>query len=211
LGLSANAWTDFHKVMQNLTQQTFDNFGKAMADVIVDSKSFSDAMKGIWKSLIKSLISEIIALIAKLIVALALKSALGLGGATVGAAASNIASLTKIAGKAASGAMINEPSLVTGLKSGKTILAGEAGAEAIVPLGGGSGGANKTAQEMGTSFAGAMDSGGVTLNVSISGQFLEADESVWQRMFRDKILPEIRRATMSNPTGNFIRRRGATT
>ena len=212
LGLSASAWTDFHKIMQNLTQQTFDQFGQAMADVIVDSKSFSDALKGIWKSLIKTLIAEIVTLIAKLIVALALKSALGLGGASVGAAASNISALTKIAGKAANGAMINEPSLVTGLKSGKTILAGEAGAEAIVPMGRGGSGVNKTATEMGTSFAGAMDGGGgVTLNVSISGQFLEADESVWQRMFRDKILPEIRRATMSNPTGNFIRRRGATT
>jgi len=178
--------------------------------VIVDSKSFSEALRGIWKSMIKALISEIVALIAKLIVALALKSALGLGGASVGAAASNIASLTKIAGKAANGAMINEPSLVTGLKSGKTILAGEAGAEAIVPLGGGGGnGANKTATEMGMDFSGGGGSGSVTIN--ISGQFLEANEGVWQRMFRDKILPEIRRATMSNPTGNFIRRRGATT
>lgn len=210
LGLSASGWTDFYKFMSNITQQTFDQFGQAMADVIVDSKSFSEAMKGIWKNLIKALISEIVALIAKLIVALALKSALGLGGASVGAAAGNIAALTKIAGKAATGGMINEPSLVTGLKSGKTILAGEAGAEAIVPVGRGGGGANKTASEMGTSFVGALDGGGVTLNVTIQGQFLEGNENQWQRMFREKILPEIRRATMSNPTGNFIRRRGAT-
>lgn len=208
-GANEVTWKNFWDFASGLVQQTFDQFGKAMADVLIDSKSFGEAMRGIWKSLVKALIAEIVALIARLIIALAIKSALGLGGASVGQAAANIGALTAIAGKAASGAMINEPSLVTGLRSGKTILAGEAGAEAIVPLGGAGSGSNKTAAEMGTSFAGGGDSGNITIN--ISGQFLEANENVWQRMFRDKILPEIRRATMSNPTGNFIRRRGATT
>jgi hypothetical protein len=67
-----------------------------------------------------------------------------------------------------------------------------------------------TAKEMGMDFTGAMDSGGLNLTVNISGQFIEGNENQWQRMFREKIMPEIRRMTMSNPTGNFIRRRGAT-
>lgn len=209
-GANEVTWANFFKFASGLIQQTFDAFGKAMADVIVDSRSFSEALKSVWKNLVKSLIGEIISLIAKLVVALALKAALGLGGASVASAASNISALTKITGKAASGAMLNEPSLVTGLRSGKTILAGEAGPEAIVPLGGrGGAGANKTASEMGTDFS--MGGGGTSININISGQFLEGNENMWQRMFREKILPEIRRATMSNPTGNFIRRRGATT
>lgn len=205
-GLQANTWTQFWDLASNLVQQTFDNFGKAMADVLVDSKSFGEAMKGIWKSFIKSLISELVALIAKLVVALALKAALGLGGASVASAASNIAALTNITKKAATGGMINEPSIVTGLKSGKQILAGEAGPEAIVPSGGG-GGKNMTASEMGMDFSG----GGGQVTINITGQFLEGSETQWQRMFRQKILPEIRRATMYNPTGNFQRKRGATT
>lgn len=196
------------KKFAGIVDNMFSDFGRAMADVIVDSKNFSDALKQVWKSLVKALISEIITLIAKLIVALALKSALGLGGASVGAAAANIASLTQLAGKAATGAMINEPSLVTGLKSGKTILAGEAGPEAIIPTGGGAGATNKTASQMGMDFSGG--GGGVSLTINIQGQFLEANENTWQRMFREKILPEIKRVTMTNPTGNFIRRRGAT-
>jgi phage-related minor tail protein len=107
--------------------------------------------------------------------------------------------------------MINEPSIVTGLKSGKRILAGEAGAEAIIPMGKGGAGGNKTASEMGTSFAGAFDQGAPNITIQINGQFLEGNENQWQRMFREKLLPEIRRSTMSNPTGNFLRRRGATT
>jgi len=197
------------KKFAGIVDNMFSDFGRAMADVIVDSKNFGDAMRQVWKSLVKALIGEIITLIAKLIVALALKSALGLGGATVGAAAANIASLSSLAGKAATGAMINEPSLVTGLKSGKTILAGEAGPEAIIPTGGGAGGTNKTASQMGMDFSGG-GGGGVSLTINIQGQFLEANENTWQRMFREKILPEIKRVTMTNPTGNFIRRRGAT-
>lgn len=211
LGVTDVTWSSTFKRMGTIIQSTFDAFGKAMADVIVDSRNFSEALKSVWKGLVKALISEIIALIAKLIIALALKSALGLGGSSVGTAAANIVALKGLAGagKAAKGAIIGEPSLVTGLKSGKTILAGEAGAEAIVPMGGSASG-NKTASEMGMDFSGAMGGGGVNLTVNISGQFIEANETVWQKMFRDKILPEIRRATMSNPTGNFIRRRGAT-
>jgi hypothetical protein len=71
------------------------------------------------------------------------------------------------------------------------IAAGENGNhEAVVPMGAGGGGGG----------------GGITFN--ISGTFLEADPNTWQRMIREKIVPEIGRYTMINPTGNFNRRRG---
>jgi hypothetical protein len=206
--------TEMANKFTSITETMFNDFGRAMADVIVDSQNFSQAIKQVWKSLIKTLISEIVALIAKLAIALAFKSALGFGGASMGQVAASILGFQRLAskpmGESATGGIINEPSLLTGLKSGKTILAGEAGAEAIVPLGKSGSGGNMTAKEMGMDFTGAMDSGGLNLTVNISGQFIEGNENQWQRMFREKIMPEIRRMTMSNPTGNFIRRRGAT-
>lgn len=205
-GFEHGVWKTFWDAASQLVKQTFDNFGKAMADVLIDSKSFSEALKNIWKDLVKSLISEIVALIAKLIVALAIKSALGLGGASVAQAAANIGSLQKITSKNASGGMINEPSVITGLRSGKQMLAGESGPEAITPWAG----ANASNAEMGMP-PGSGSGGGGSVTINISGEFLEGDESKWQNMFRQKILPEIRRSTMSNPTGNFIRKRGATT
>ena len=48
----------------------------------------------------------------------------------------------------------------------------------------------------------------VNVNVSITGQFLEADEDKWRQVFK-KILGEVQRHTMIAPTSNFFRRRGS--
>lgn len=193
-------------VFADMILNTMNSFADGLTTMILDGKKFSEVMKQIWKDLARAMIQEIIRIIVKMIALLAIRTALGMptGGAL------GIARLA-VSGGFAEGGVINEPSLITGLRSGKTVLAGEAGAEAVVPLGGGGGGRNKSAAEMGTSFAGMLDGGGeVNLTVNISGQFLEGNENMWQRMFREKILPEVKRVTMTNPTGNFIRRRGAT-
>lgn len=55
---------------------------------------------------------------------------------------------------------------------------------------------------------GALSGRPVNVNVSISGQFLEADEDKWRQVFK-RVLGEVQRQTMIQPTSNFFRRRGA--
>lgn len=198
--------TEWVNLGTSLVGNFFDSFSHGFAEMIVDGKKFSDIMKSIWQDLAREIIAAIARMIIKWLAFLALRGVLTAFGGGAGAALGGIIA-SQASGAAATGGMINEPSVLTGLKSGKTILAGEAGPEAIVPMGGS---ANKTASEMGTSFAGGGGGGGGDIHVHIQGQFMEGNESMWRQMFRDKILPEVRRATMSNPTGNFNRKRGAT-
>lgn len=184
---------DMKKIALNVANNIFSNFGNGVADMILESRKFSDVIKQIWKDIARAVIAEISKMIAKWLAFQALKAA-GTGG---------------FGGFFAEGGIISEPSVITGLRSGVTHIAGEAGPEAVVPLGQ----MNRPGLPKNATMdeAGAGGSGGsINLTVNIEGQFIEGNETTWQRLFKDKILPEIKRVTMTNPTGNFIRRRGAT-
>jgi hypothetical protein len=192
LELETGHWADFSIDMAN---QVTDQFGQGMADMILEGKKFSDVIKGIWKSLANAIIAEIARMIAKWLVFQAMKSAAG-GG---------------FGGFFASGGIISEPSVITGLRSGISYVAGEAGPEAVVPMSQ-LHSAKAANAPLGNASVAGSDGGGGGLNVTvnISGQLIEGDETMWQRLIRDKVVPEIHRLTMSNPTGMFNRRRGAT-
>lgn len=171
----------------------FQGVGNNFSKMIVEGKNFSDSMKALFRDMAEQMISFIVQVIAKMLVLFALEQATGMGpGISSGVSA--------LSGAFADGGIINEPSIITGLRSGRRILAGEAGPEAVVPMGG-----NKTAAEMGGS-AGSGGSGSVTIN--ISGQFLEADSSTWRKLVNEQIVPAIRRFSMSSPNGPFNRTRG---
>lgn len=169
-------------------------FANGFAMMIMQGKSFSDSMKALFRDIATEIISWIIKMIIKMLIFLALREAAEKFG-PVGQAISSALGVVASAGAlthAASGGTINEPSIITGLRSGKQIMAGEAGPESISPLhatDGGSGGG-----------------GGITVN--ISGQFIEGDPASWQKLINEKIVPAIRRFTMATPTGPFTRRRG---
>lgn len=190
LDTEAKMW-DFATQMSNTF---FEGVGDSLAATIIEGKSFGAAMRNVFKQMAEAIISYVVQIIAKMLVLLALETATG-----TGAAGGKL--LGGFSGFAAEGGVIGEPSLVTGLRSGRSMIAGEAGPEYIVPS------KNMTAGKAGISFGGeGGGSGSVVIN--ISGQFLEADENAWGRLMREKILPEIRRSTMISPTGNFNRRRG---
>ena len=192
LSLAQESWGDIAK---NISSQVFTQFGNGIADMIMKGKRFSDVMKEIWKDLARAIIAEIVKMIAKWLVFLALKAATG-GGAGL---------------FFQHGGIISEPTLLIGMRSGARGIAGEAGPEVIQPIGqgglrpfspGGTGG-------LSPAFAGADDSQ-VNVTVNITGQFIEGNESKWQELIRQRIVPEIRRFTMTSPIGPFTRRRGAT-
>jgi len=175
----------------NLSETMLSSFADSTAKMIVEGGRFSDVMKKIWQQLAEAIIAQILRMIAEWLVWMALTG--GGGGAL---------------GFMQEGGMINEPSMIKGLRSGKVHIAGEAGPEMVVPTGSGSGGTNMampTASQ--ASMGGGAGGGGVTIN--ISGQFLEGSQAKWQRMLRDVIVPEVRRATMILPSGPFNRVRGA--
>lgn len=186
LGIAELDWAENAKSMAN---SVFNNFGNGVADMVLEGKRFADVMKSIWKDLARQIISYITQIIAKWLVLQALT-----GGKAGG--------LVKIAGGMAEGGMINEPSLITGIRSGRTHLAGEAGPEAVVPM--------KNVIPLQSTGTPEGSGGGGNITVNITGQFIEGNEATWQTLIRNKIIPEIRRLTMSNPTGLFNRRRGAT-
>lgn len=180
------------------TNRFFDGFGTAMADMIVDGKDFGESMKKVFKDMAKQIISYLVQMIAKIIAFLILREAArqfgGAYGQASAAAMTAAANATDWGGSGmASGGMINEPSIITGLRSGRSHMAGEAGPEAVVPFG------NVSNAEM-------AGGGGITIN--ISGHFIQGDDASWQRLMRERIVPEIRRFTMASPVGPFNRRRG---
>jgi len=178
------------------TESFFDGVGHGFADMVMEGKSFGAAMKALFKDIATEIIAWIIKMIIKMLIFLALREAASHFG-PVGQAISSAMGVVSSAGAlthAAVGATIAEPSIVTGLRSGRQFMAGEAGPESIAPLNaGGSGGDGG-------------GSGGITVN--ISGQFIEGDPASWQKLINEKIVPAIRRFTMATPTGPFNRRRG---
>jgi hypothetical protein len=173
-----------------------DGMGQGFAEMIVQGKSFGDSMKALFQDLAMEIIQWIIKMIIKMLIFLALRQAAESFG-PVGAAVSNamavVGSSGALTSMAASGGMIKEPSIITGLRSGSKTLAGEAGAEAIVPM---------------NSANAGVGGGGGGVNITIQGQFIEGDPASWQKLINEKIVPAIRRFTMATPTGPFTRRRG---
>lgn len=185
---------DVWHTASNITDGFFQGFSHGMADMILQNRSFSDVVKQLWQDLARAVIEAITMMIAKWLAFLALKGVLSyFGGPAAGAALDSVNSYAGAEGAMASGGTIAEPSIITGLRSGRSILAGEAGPEAVVPM-------NTTNAETGGA------GGSVTIN--INGHFVEGDQASWQKLINEKIVPEIRRFTMSTPTGPFTRRRG---
>lgn len=181
---------DLWHYSKEISNEFFEGLGDSFAKSIVEGKNFGESMKNVFRSMAEAMISYIVQIIAKLIVLMALEAATGTGptgGRLVGAFDDMFAE----------GGVISEPSVITGLRSGRRTLAGEAGPELVTPMTGDGG-----------MQAAAAGGGGGGITINITGQFLEADENAWGRMLRSKILPEIRRHTMVSPTGNFNRRRG---
>lgn len=173
----------------------FSGFGDGVAKMIIEGKSFTDSMKAVFQSMAEQIISYIVQMIAKLLVLFALEQATGVG---TGVAAGGMFS-----GAMADGGMIGEPSIITGLRSGRSILAGESGPEMVVPMSGG----NQTASEMGGMPGGGGGNGGA-ITINISGQFLEADSNSWNRLMREQIIPQLRRFAMTSPNSLVTRTRG---
>lgn len=180
---------DMWDAATGMANQAIDAFGRGFAQMIMAGQKFSDVMNQIWKNMAEAVIAEIGRMIAKWLAFMAIKSAASAFGGPLGGV---------IGGFMAEGGVIAEPSVITGLRSGRTIMAGEAGPEMVVPT------KNMTASEMG----GMPGGGGGSVTINITGQFIEGDVNSWQRLMREKIIPEIRRFTMVNPTGPFNRRRG---
>lgn len=172
-------------------KQISDAFAKGMAEVIVKSKDFHDMMISIWQDIEMQVIEYILKMIAKELILLALETATGTLGMGGGGSPMGVFNM----GAFAEGGIISEPSIITGLRSGNQVLAGEQGPEAVVPLGSNSGG---------------MSGGNVAVTINIQGQFLEADQSKWRQMVNQQIIPAIRQFTMSSPNGPFNRTRGVT-
>lgn len=129
----------------------------------------------------------------------ALKSApppwnFALMGAVIAAGLANVAKIV--------GIRLAEGGIVMPRSGGVTATVAEAGSpEAVIPLKG-----SKAKRMLGDALGG----GGSNITVQISGQFLEADSTKWQRLVREYLVPEIRRFTDISPKGPFTRRRGRT-
>lgn len=176
----------------NLASQMLDSFTAATARMIVEGGRFRDVMKNMWQQLAEMVIQQILRMMAEWLVFQAMTG--GAGGA--------------FHGFMAEGGMINEPSVIMGLKSGKKHIAGEAGPEMVVPAHGG----GNVAFEKGGGHASAMGGGGGgggDIHVHISGQFVEGNPSKWQRLIQEQIAPEIRRLAMKDPNSLITRKRGA--
>lgn len=171
----------------DMAKTMISSFANSTAKMIVEGGKFSDVMKNLWQQLAEMVIAQILKMIAEWLVFQAMTG--GSGGIIGG-----------FAGGWAEGGVIDEPSVITGLRSGVTHIAGEAGPEAVVPM-----------HKMGGSGpgvgSGSGGSGGITIN--ITGQFLEGNQSTWNRMVQEQIIPQLRRFSMTQPNGVVNRKRGA--
>lgn len=191
-----------------------DVFASGMADMIVNGGSFKDAFKKIGQTMLKFFIEEIIKrMVTKWIAAMATMRAASsfLGVGIVG----GVAALALGGGfkkMFASGGIVREPSIMTGMRTGKQAIVGESGPEAFVSLKNDLGLSAEEGRNRLLSPDGGMDGGGGgQITVNITGQFLEGSEAKWQRLVRESIVPEIRRFTDYSPIGPFQRRRGQST
>lgn len=179
----------------NMTTNMINSFSTATAKMIMEGGRFSDVLKNLWKQLAEQVIAQIIRMIAEWII---FQSMTGGAGAGLGG----------FLGRGAAGGMINEPSMIMGLRSGSTILAGEAGPEQFGPAGT-MNSVNGGAASMGASAMGGSGGGGGDIHVHISGQFIDGSPSKWQRLVQEQIVPQLRRFSMMQPEGVVQRKRGA--
>ncbi len=152
IGETALAFVDLFKQMANTTQaftslvsnaisQMASGIGNAVAKAIVFGENLGKSFAQIFKELAASIIAQLIQIIITALIANALLAALGIGGgatiASTGGKAkesaggffSGISSF--FGGGMAEGGIVTRPTLA---------LIGEAGPEAVIPLGGGGGG-----------------------------------------------------------------------
>lgn len=178
-------------VWVDMTTTMIDSFAASTAKMIMEGGRFSQVLQNLWQQLAQMVIQQILRMIAQWLVWQAMTG--GAGGA--------------FGGFMAEGGMINEPSLIIGMKSGQKHIAGEAGPEMVVPTG--QGGGNYAFSSTSGPKGGGGGGGGGEVHIHINGQFLEGSPSKWQELVKRQIVPEIRRWTMSSPTGPFTRRRGS--
>jgi len=184
---NTTAWVD-------MTTTMIDSFASSTAKMIVEGGKFSDIMRNLWTQLAEMIIQQIIRMIAEWLIWEAISG--GAGGFAGG-----------FLGHGAAGGMINEPSMVIGMRSGSAFVAGEAGPEAFGPAGTTNtlnGGA--AASSGGGSGGGG---GGGDVHVHITGQFIEGSPSKWQRLVQEQIAPQIRRLAMKDPNSLITRKRGS--
>ncbi len=172
----------------DMASTAMSSFNQATAQVIVEGGRMSDVLKNVFKQILESFISMCLQMIEEWLIV----------QAVTGGAGGSFGSFIGGLGRHAEGGLVTEPTVFTNLHTGQSGLMGEAGPEAIVPVGaqapregGGSSGSN---------------GGGVTVN--ISGQFLEGSPAKWQALVRGTIMPELRRYAEVNPNSTVIRKRG---
>lgn len=182
------------KVFVDMTKSMIDSFATSTAKMIVEGGRFSDVIKNLWQNIAEQVIAQIIRMIAEWLVWMAITGGSGGGLALAG-------------GKMASGGMINEPSMLIGMRTGSRHLVGEAGPEEVVPRGTSGKGNQANAASGGGGGGSGGAGGGVTIN--ISGQFIEGSPTKWQRMIQEQIIPQLRRFSMKQPVGVVTRKRGA--
>lgn len=187
LNNSKQAWVD-------MTKSMVDSFATSTAKMIVEGGRFSDVIKNLWKNIAEQVIAQIIRMIAEWLIWMAITGGSGGGLAFAG-------------GKMASGGMINEPSMLIGMRTGSRHLVGEAGPEEVVPRGTSGRGNQANAGGGAGGGSGGGAGGGITIN--ISGQFVEGSPTKWQRMIQEQIVPQLRRFSMKQPVGVVTRKRGA--
>ena len=138
-------------VVGGLAINTMGNFGNRLLEMAVGLREFSGAAN-LAKMAFQSFAMEILKMVAK-------KAALALINALTGGSFSGFTGVGKALGGAiggffgfAEGGIVKEPTAMVGLHSGMRGIMGEAGPEAIVPLGGNAGSA-----------------GGISLTVNVFG------------------------------------------
>ncbi len=181
------AWVDMADTMIN-------SFAAATARMILEGGKFSRVIENLWRQLAEMVIQQILRMIAQWIVFQSMTGgAGGFGGF----------------GFMAEGGMINEPSLIVGMRTGSRHIAGEAGPERVVPASKGGGPGNFSFSGTGAAARGASAGAGGDIHVHITGQFIEGSVNKWHRLIKEQIAPEIRRLAMGDPNSLITRKRGA--
>lgn len=184
---NTTAWVD-------MTTTMIDSFASATARMIMEGGKFSQVVQQLWMQLAEMVIQQILRMIAQWLVWQAMTG--GAGGFAGG-----------FLGRGAAGGMINEPSMILGMKSGTAILAGEAGPEAFGPAG--TVNSLNSGSAARSSGGGGGGGGGTSVTVNITGQFIEGSPTKWQRLIQERIAPEIRRTAMKDPNSLITRKRGS--
>lgn len=185
---NTKAWADMAKGM-------IDSFANSTAKMIVEGGRFADVIKNLWQQIAEQVIAQIIRMIAEWLIWQAMTG--GAGGFAGG-----------FLGRGAAGGMINEPSMILGLRSGSAILAGEAGPEAFGPAGT-MNTLNTGAATASSGGGGGGGGGGGDIHVHVNGQFIEGSPSKWQRLIQEQIAPQVRRLAMKDPNSLITRKRGS--